>query len=110
MWRLFDGFYQDFAPNLLVFGVGATELGDEVGAPRTTPGSLSETLRVVRADCRERRRGLILFVDVGAPSALREVVRSFASQEDLPVVELYEELPRGDVARRLFDASAPLLR
>ena len=64
----------------------------------------------MRADCRERRRGLVLFLDVGAPAALHDVVRSFASDEELPVVELFEELPRRDVARRLFDASAPLLR
>lgn len=109
-WRMFDRFYQGFSPDLLVFGVGAMEPDDEIGAPRTTPASLLETLRVVRADCRERRRGLVLFVDVGAPAALREVVRSFANAEDVPVVELFEELPRGDVARRLFDASAPLMR
>ena len=109
-WRLFDGFYQDFAPDLLVFGVGSSESADEVGGPRTTPASLQETLRAVRADCRERRRGLVLFLDVGAPAALRDVVRSFASDEELSVVELFEELPRLDVARRLFDASAPLLR
>ena len=109
-WRLFDAFYQDFVPDSLVFGVGSTESIGEGGGLRTTPASLQETLRAVRADCRERQRGLVLFIDFGAPTALRGVVRSFADDEELPVVELFKETPRVDVARRLFDASAPLLR
>ena len=110
-WRMFDGFYQDFSPDVLVFGVGATEVASTQGRGplRTTAASLSETLRAVGEDCRARGRVLVLFLDVDTPQSLRAAARSFAG-EGVPVVELTDELPRAEVARRLYDAVEPLLR
>ena len=110
-WRLFDGFYQGFEPDVLVFGVGATDAGrdPETGELLTSPDDLRQTLARVRDDCDARDRGLVLFVDTGTTRALREVVRGFAGAR-YPVVELTDELPRAEVARRLFDAVEPLLR
>jgi hypothetical protein len=110
-WRLFDGFFQGFAPDVLVFGVGASEaaVDDAGGAPRSTPERFAETLRQVREDCRRRGRALVLFADVGTPRAFREQLRAAAS-EDVPLVELTDEIPRPEVARRLFAAIRPLLR
>ena len=50
----------------------------------------------------------MLFLDVGAPQSLRDAAR--AAVGGVPVVELTDELPRVDVARRLFAAMEPLLR
>jgi hypothetical protein len=107
-WRLFDGFYQGFEPDVVVFGIGASEAAPDVpgGPQRSTPSSLAETLRVVRADCAARSRGLVLFVDVGTPEALREPARRLAA-DGVPLVELTDEIPRIEVARRLFAAVRP---
>lgn len=109
-WRMFDGFYQGFTPDVLVFGVGVTENARDEGsgAPRSTPASFAETLGEVRADCRARGRGLVLFADVGTPEAFREVLRKVAG-DDVPLVELTDEIPRAEVARRLFEAMRPML-
>jgi|GEM_PF-3926652 len=110
-WRLFDQFYQCFEPDVVVFGVGATEADAERagGAPRTTPATLRATLAAVRADCRERGRGLVFFLDVGTPRALREAV-VLAAGGEVPIVELFEHIPRRELAQRLFDTVQPLLR
>ncbi|MEC8652467.1 MAG: hypothetical protein VXY92_07875 [Planctomycetota bacterium] len=110
-WRLFDGFYQGFSPDVLVFGVGATEGAprSDGGPLRTTASSLAATLRTVVEDCQARGRGLVLLLDVGAPQSLRDAARA-AVGGAVPVVELTDELPRVDVARRLFAAMEPLLR
>lgn len=110
-WRLFDGFYQGFEPDVVVFGVGDGEAARDprTGAARSTAASLEATLRAVADDCRARGRGLVLFLDVGAPRSLRAAARRFAA-DAVPVVELTDEIPRREVARRLFEALEPLLR
>lgn len=110
-WRLFDGFYQGFEPDVVVFGIGESEAARDApgGAPRSTPASLAATLRAVRDDCRARRRGLVLFVDVGTPEPLRKEARRLA-EDGVPLVELTDEIPRLEVARRLFAAVRPLVR
>ena len=110
-WRLFDGFYQGFEPDVLVFGVGAIDADrdPDSGQVRTAPEDLRQLLVRVGADCEARGRGLVLFVDVGTTRALREAVRGFAG-ERFGVVELTDEIPRAEVARRLFEAAEPLLR
>jgi hypothetical protein len=51
----------------------------------------------------------VLFLDVGAPRSLRAATRRFAG-DAVPVVELTDEIPRVEVARRLFAVVEPLLR
>ena len=110
-WRLFDGFYQGFEPDVVVFGLGDGEAARDPsdGQRRATAEALTKTLGAVRSDCRARGRGLVLFLDVGTPRSLREAARRFA-EDELPVVELTDEIPRGEVARRLFAAVEAALR
>jgi len=110
-WRLFDGFYQGFEPDVVVFGVGDGEVerGARGEGQAGAIAALTETLRAVRDDCRARGRGLVVFVDVGASRSMRAAARMFVGEE-LPLVELTDEIPRVEVARRLHAALAPLLR
>jgi len=110
-WQLFDGFYQGFAPDVLVFGVGALEaaIDPATGEPRSTPAQFAETLRAVREDCRKRGRALVWFADVATPESFRSELRKVAG-DDAPLVELTDEIPRPLVAERLFEAMRPLLQ
>ncbi|MCK5941210.1 MAG: hypothetical protein KAI24_04500, partial [Planctomycetes bacterium] len=109
-WRVFDGFYQGFEPDVLVFGVGADEQAVDpvTGEPRSSPRRLRETLLAVREDCRARGRKLVLFADVGVPTSLLNVLREFEAG-GAPLVVLTDEVPRPEVARRLFERIRPLL-
>ncbi len=114
-WSLFHGFYQQFAPEVLVFGLPRDEDATVVDAqgrqaPRSTAEGLREVLDEVHGWCGENGTRLVLLADPDAPAALVDVLESAAaSWEDVALVSPPPAAQPAGFAAALARVVAPLL-
>jgi hypothetical protein len=108
-WRLFDAFFRDYAPRVLVFGVPRDETAADprTGQARSDAGALREVLQLAVRDAETAGRPLVFLLDAELPPELGAVVRAVAAARPVVAIEPGEAPPA--IARRLGAAIEPLL-
>lgn len=108
-WRLFEGFYTGYRPEVLVFGVPSDELAtDAGGAPRSSVAAVRTTVTAAAAWCRANKARCVLFGKRSLPPALQQLLREFEAN-GLPLVLVDDDLAPDKQAMLLAAAVVPLL-
>ncbi|MFT4511870.1 MAG: hypothetical protein ACI89X_000977 [Planctomycetota bacterium] len=110
-WRMFDQFFQAFRPDVVVLGIGPDECAVNEGEsePRSSRTALRDTIRTARKSCEQHGRQLVLFADVGVPSALMLELRE-QEAAGVPLVVAFEGRARIETARKLAEICQPFLK